>query len=189
MQTNWWVALHVWLAFAVDAQKSGQCSLCAVPTITPVLCGGCHVWNCVVCARAQPAKSHLPAPDERVDANHASVDDLKKVPGIKGTWAMPIACFRPYHAKNSLLDREVLTSEIYSRIKDCVVAQSVAQRAAKLGVCFVCDWDVPAPQQATQQNVEHRNKDQVKNRREEHAAHNRGSHRSTPQCACTGGKD
>ncbi len=38
------------------------------------------------------------------------------------TWAARIVRFRPYRGKNELLDRGVVTSEVYGRIKDYVVA-------------------------------------------------------------------
>ncbi len=67
---------------------------------------------------AKPAASQ----DTRVDLNHASVDDLLKLPGMTRTWAGRIVRFRPYRAKNELLDRGVLPSEVYARIKDSIVA-------------------------------------------------------------------
>ena len=38
------------------------------------------------------------------------------------TWAARIIRFRPYHMKSDLVDRGVLTSEVYARIKDAIVA-------------------------------------------------------------------
>jgi len=37
-------------------------------------------------------------------------------------WAERIVRFRPYHAKNDLLDRGVVTDAVYERIKDYVIA-------------------------------------------------------------------
>ncbi|MGA7110199.1 MAG: helix-hairpin-helix domain-containing protein [Terracidiphilus sp.] len=74
-----------------------------------------------------PPKSQLPPPEERADINHASVEELGRVPGMTRTWALRIVRFRPYHAKNDLLDRGVLPSEVYSRIKDYVIAHRNAQ--------------------------------------------------------------
>lgn len=59
----------------------------------------------------------------RVDLNCASVDDLLKIPGMTCTWAGRIVRFRPYRTKNELLDRGVLPSEVYARIKDSIVAR------------------------------------------------------------------
>lgn len=63
-----------------------------------------------------------PAPEARIDINHASVDKLLKVPGMTPTWAGRIVRFRPYRTKQDLLDRGVVTSELYDRIKDYVIA-------------------------------------------------------------------
>lgn len=45
-----------------------------------------------------------------------------KVPGMTATWAGRIVRFRPYRAKTDLLDRGVLPSAVYDRIKDYVIA-------------------------------------------------------------------
>jgi competence protein ComEA len=69
------------------------------------------------------AQEHVaPPPEARIDVNHASVDELMKVPGMTRTWAARIVRFRPYRTKQDLLDRGVLTSEVYDRIKDYVIA-------------------------------------------------------------------
>ena len=78
-------------------------------------------------ARALPAPaaagSHATAPsDARVDINHASIDELMKVPGMTRTWAARIVRFRPYRTKADLVDHGVVTSEVYGRIKDFIVA-------------------------------------------------------------------
>ena len=63
-----------------------------------------------------------PRPETRIDINHASVDELLKVPGITPSWAGRIVRFRPYNTKADLLERGVVTSEVYDRIKDNVIA-------------------------------------------------------------------
>ena len=50
------------------------------------------------------------------------MNDLLKVPGMTPSWAGRIVRFRPYHAKADLLDRGVVTSQVYDRIKDYVIA-------------------------------------------------------------------
>ena len=69
-----------------------------------------------------PQISTAPAPDARVDINAASLDQLLKVPGMTRTWAARIIRYRPYHAKNDLVDRGVVTSQVYDRIKDYIIA-------------------------------------------------------------------
>jgi DNA uptake protein ComE-like DNA-binding protein len=78
---------------------------------------------------AQPAlhKHVIPPPEVRVDINHATIDQLMAVPGMTRSWAGRIVRFRPYHAKNDLLDRGVVTSQVYDRIKDYVIAHREKQ--------------------------------------------------------------
>ncbi len=75
----------------------------------------------------QPKAHAAPLPEARVDINHASADELMKVPGMTQTWAARIARFRPYRTKEDLVDRGVVTSEVYDRIKDYVIAHRVKQ--------------------------------------------------------------
>jgi len=58
---------------------------------------------------------------ERVDLNHASLDDLLKVPGMTRTWAQRIVRFRPYRTRLDLLQEGILPAEVYNRIKDAVI--------------------------------------------------------------------
>ena len=71
---------------------------------------------------APKTSATAPAPEARIDINHASVDELLKVPGMTPTWAGRIVRFRPYRTKQDLVDRGVLPSEVYDRIKDYVIA-------------------------------------------------------------------
>jgi DNA uptake protein ComE-like DNA-binding protein len=64
----------------------------------------------------------IPAPEERIDINHASLEQLTKVPGMTRTWAARIVRFRPYRTKVDLVDKGVLSPEVYERIKDYVIA-------------------------------------------------------------------
>jgi DNA uptake protein ComE-like DNA-binding protein len=101
--------------------RTAHCFLAAVA----ILC-------VAVCAPAQnqdrdrsgaPATStHAPSPDARIDINPASVDELMKVPGMARPWAGRIVRYRPYRTKQDLLDRGVVSSEVYDRIKDFVIA-------------------------------------------------------------------
>jgi len=61
-------------------------------------------------------------PEARVDINHASAEELAKVPGLTPSWAGRIVRFRPYRTKQDLLDHGVLPSDVYDRIKDYVIA-------------------------------------------------------------------
>jgi len=73
-------------------------------------------------AQAAPKPRTPPPPEARIDINHASTAELLKVPGMTQTWAGRIIRFRPYRTKQDLLDRGVLPSNVYDRIKDNVIA-------------------------------------------------------------------
>jgi len=63
-----------------------------------------------------------PPPEARIDINHATAGELLKVPGMTRSWAGRIVRFRPYRTKQDLLEQGVVTSEVYGRIKDYVIA-------------------------------------------------------------------
>lgn len=65
--------------------------------------------------------------EERVDINHATLEELLKVPGMTGSWAGRIVRFRPYRTKQDLVDKGVVSGEVYRRIKDYVVAHRERQ--------------------------------------------------------------
>src|ERR1700734_4324966 len=67
---------------------------------------------------ASPQKKTAPPPEARVDINHASAEELAKVPGLTPSWAGRIVRFRPYRTKQDLVERGVLPSDVYDRIKD-----------------------------------------------------------------------
>ncbi len=67
-------------------------------------------------------KDKAPPPQDRIDINHASLNALLKVPGMTPSWAARIIRFRPYHSKADLLENGIVTPEVYSRIKDYVIA-------------------------------------------------------------------
>jgi competence protein ComEA len=74
-------------------------------------------------ASATESKQQTLAPaDDPVDINTATLDQLLKVPGLTRTWAARIIRFRPYRGKNELLDRGIVTGEVYARIKSHIVA-------------------------------------------------------------------
>ena len=59
---------------------------------------------------------------EPVDVNHASMQELMRVPGMTEVWAQRIIRFRPYHSKLDLLNEGIVTAGVYARIRDGVVA-------------------------------------------------------------------
>src|SRR5579863_5101131 len=82
---------------------------------------------CLLSHAQRPAPPQPPPAEVRVDINHATVNELTKVPGMTRTWAARIVRFRPYRAKNDLLDHGVVSSEVYQRIKDWIVAHGDRQ--------------------------------------------------------------
>jgi DNA uptake protein ComE-like DNA-binding protein len=79
-------------------------------------------WSGSVFSQRAAATPTQPPPEARVDINHAPIDELLKVPGMTRTWAVRIIRFRPYRTKIDLIDHGVVTSQVYDRIKDCVIA-------------------------------------------------------------------
>jgi DNA uptake protein ComE-like DNA-binding protein len=69
----------------------------------------------------------VPPPEARADINHATADELMKVPGMTRTWAERIVRFRPYRTKQDLVERGVVTTEVYDRIRDAVIAHREKQ--------------------------------------------------------------
>jgi competence protein ComEA len=75
--------------------------------------------------QSPPRFTRAAAATEPVDINTASLDQLIKIPGLSRTWAARIIRFRPYRGKNELLDRGIITAEVYARIKDHIVAHRI----------------------------------------------------------------
>ena len=75
--------------------------------------------------QSQPAFARAAATSELVDINMASLDQLIKIPGLSRSWAARIIRFRPYRGKNELLDRGIVTAEVYARIKDHIIAHRI----------------------------------------------------------------
>jgi competence protein ComEA len=73
-------------------------------------------------SRVPKTSTAAPAPEQRLDINHASLAELLKVPGLTRGWAERIVRYRPYRTKHDLIDKGVLSNEVYDRIKDYVIA-------------------------------------------------------------------
>ena len=68
---------------------------------------------------------------EPVDVNSASVAELMAVPGMTASWAQRIVRFRPYWTKYNLVERGVVSPEVYQRIRDGLVAHRVSGAKAE----------------------------------------------------------
>jgi DNA uptake protein ComE-like DNA-binding protein len=79
-------------------------------------------------SRGLPKTSETaPPPEQRIDINHATFNELMKVPGMTRSWAERIVRFRPYHTKLDLLEKGVVSDQVYDRIKDYVIAHREKQ--------------------------------------------------------------
>jgi DNA uptake protein ComE-like DNA-binding protein len=74
--------------------------------------------------QGQLAADH--SPDKLIDINHASLDQLMKAPGMTRSWAGRIVRFRPYRTKLDLVERGVVSGDVYGRFKDYVIAHREA---------------------------------------------------------------
>jgi len=78
-------------------------------------------------SQASDSQHSAPPAEQRVDINHATLEELLKVPGMTRSWAGRIVRFRPYRSKQDLLDRGVVSGEVYDRIKDYIIAHREKQ--------------------------------------------------------------
>ncbi len=60
---------------------------------------------------------------KRVDINSATVEQLSVLPGVDAATAQKIVDNRPYHGKNDLVKKDVVSADEYAKIKDQVVAK------------------------------------------------------------------
>jgi len=85
----------------------------------------CACWSG---GRIPVQAQHAPPPAEiRVDINHATMEELLKVPGMTPSWAGRIVRFRPYGNKQDLVEWGVVSGEVYNRIKDYIIAHREKQ--------------------------------------------------------------
>lgn len=79
----------------------------------------------VSAAQGASSKANTPAaatPDNKLDINTATADQLKAFPGIGDAYAKRIIDGRPYTAKNQLVSRGVLPEAVYNKIKESIIA-------------------------------------------------------------------
>ncbi len=90
--------------------------------LTIVFCIGVMRGFPSALAQGPPPEHTAPPPEMRADINHATIEELLKVPGMTRTWAGRIVRFRPYRSKQDLLEKGVVSGEVYNRIKDYIIA-------------------------------------------------------------------
>jgi DNA uptake protein ComE-like DNA-binding protein len=71
--------------------------------------------------------SKASSPENRVDINRATPEELMRLPGITRVWADRIVRFRPYRTKADLEEGGVLPPDLYGRIKDSIIAHRLKQ--------------------------------------------------------------
>jgi len=76
---------------------------------------------------APKTSKDAPPPEARIDINHATEEQLLKVPGMTPSWAGRIIRFRPYRSKVDLMEAGVVPDYFYDRIKDFVIAHREEQ--------------------------------------------------------------
>jgi len=77
--------------------------------------------SCMIRTQSPPKPDPIPV-ELRVDINHASIEQLMKVPGMKRSWAGRIVRFRPYREKTDLVDLGIVDGDFYYSVKDYLIA-------------------------------------------------------------------
>jgi competence protein ComEA len=105
------IAALVISALPLMAQSSGTTSGTAAPAKSS--------------SKSSASKSSASSPS-KLDINAATADQLKALPGIDAATAQKIIAGRPYHGKNDLVSKNIISKTEYDSIKDQIIAHHVA---------------------------------------------------------------
>ncbi|MGH9719883.1 MAG: ComEA family DNA-binding protein [Bryobacteraceae bacterium] len=72
-----------------------------------------------IAEKISPAK----AAADPIDINSASKEQLMTIPGIGDAYSEKIIKARPYRAKNELMQKKIIPSAVYEKIKDRIIAK------------------------------------------------------------------
>ncbi len=76
-------------------------------------------------APAAPAKAKAAAP---MDINTATAKQLASLPKIGEARAAAIIKGRPYKAKDELVDKKILSDDVYAAVKELIIAKQPAKK-------------------------------------------------------------
>ena len=73
-------------------------------------------------AQQAPAVPAVPGLAKLVDINKASIDDLKKVPGLDESLAKKVVGGRPFKSVDELLSKKILSKDVFDKVKPLLMA-------------------------------------------------------------------
>jgi competence protein ComEA len=73
-------------------------------------------------AAPKPSTPAPPAAMKKVDINKASLDDLKKVPGLDESMAKKVVDGRPFKNVDELLSKKILSKDVFDKVKPLLMA-------------------------------------------------------------------
>ena len=89
----------------------------ALAVLVPALAAG------TTAAARKTAVTTSPKASELVDVNHATLDELKTLPGIEDAYAAKIVKNRPYANKTQLSSKGVIPAATYKKIRTLIIAK------------------------------------------------------------------